>query len=393
MGKMYKLTDVCDFQGGTQPPKNEWILSEKDDYIRMLQIRDFTQNNVKNEYVKDSDKLKKCKSDDILVARYGASVGKILTGLTGAYNVAIMKTIPSNEVIKRYLLFYLKSSYFQHKIRNVGSRAAQAGFNKADLSTFDIFLPTIETQQKIADILDLSSALIEKRKDQIAEMERLEQSQFNELFGNPIRNEKLWNTRLIKDITLDMKYGTSEKSEIYKTNVTDVPIIRIPNVKRNSLDISNVKYLPKAVIKDNMLLRDDDLLFVRSNGNPNYIGRVACVGKIDGVFSYASYLIRLRVDKEVILPKFLTFMLSTDNFRTYISSYGSTTAGNYNINTQKLKNIKIIVPSKREQDKFINFIEEVESQKKVMEESLHEMENNFNALMQKAFRGELFPEE
>ncbi|MFR3686056.1 MAG: restriction endonuclease subunit S, partial [Enterococcus sp.] len=192
--------------------------------------------------------------------------------------------------------------------------------------------------------------------------------------------------------SVDMKYGTSEKSEEYKKDETDIPIIRIPNIKRNALDISKMKYLPEASIRDNLFLKEGDLLFVRSNGNPDYVGRVAVIGKMECRYSYASYLIRLRIDRTDMLPKFLGFMLSTENFRTYISSYGSTTAGNYNINTQKLKEIKIIVPSIEEQYEFLDIIEEIETQKKMMEESLHEMDNNFNALMQKAFNGELFPE-
>ena len=94
-----KLTDICDFQGGSQPPKEQWTNELKDGYIRMLQIRDFTQGKNENEYVKISNTLKTCEDDDILIARYGASVGKVLSGLSGAYNVAIIKkTLPQDTL-------------------------------------------------------------------------------------------------------------------------------------------------------------------------------------------------------------------------------------------------------------------------------------------------------
>lgn len=64
-----------------------------------------------------------------------------------------------------------------------------------------------------------------------------------------------------------------------------------------------------------------------------------------------------------------------------------------NFDFKIIKNLSIKVASIELQNKFASIIEEIEAQKKAMEESLHEMENNFNALMQKAFRGELFPEE
>ena len=152
---MARLLDVCDFQGGSQPPKEEWSFEKHDGYIRMLQIRDFTQiERVTPEYVKINGSTKTCSADDVLIARYGASLGKILTGLSGAYNVAIMKSIPNEIVLnKKYLYYYLKSPYFQTRICNVGSRAAQAGFSKEDLSKLEIKCPTLEKQAYISQIL------------------------------------------------------------------------------------------------------------------------------------------------------------------------------------------------------------------------------------------------
>ena len=160
------LTDICDFQGGTQPPKDEWIDQPAQGYVRMLQIRDFTQSD-KNyiEYVKDTGKLKTCIEDDILIGRYGASIGKILTGLAGAYNVAIVKTIPDEKVVsKKYLYWYLNSQYFQRFISNVGSRAAQAGFNKNDLGAAQIPLVDKERQEEICEVLEKANKLISLRK-------------------------------------------------------------------------------------------------------------------------------------------------------------------------------------------------------------------------------------
>ena len=145
------LTDVCDFQGGSQPPKKDWVQTPREGYIRMLQIRDFTQAEKDNiEYVRISNALKTCNEDDVLLGRYGASVGKILTGLAGAYNVAIMKSIPNTSVLnKTYLLWYFMSNEFQQFIMTASkSRAAQAGFNKEDLSRMEITLPPLDKQKR-----------------------------------------------------------------------------------------------------------------------------------------------------------------------------------------------------------------------------------------------------
>ena len=71
MSEMVRLCDICDFQGGSQPPKEEWSFEKKDDYIRMLQIRDFTQQaTTVPEYIKKSKTIKTCQSDDELITMY-----------------------------------------------------------------------------------------------------------------------------------------------------------------------------------------------------------------------------------------------------------------------------------------------------------------------------------
>ena len=79
-----KLGKICKFEGGTQPPKSNFIFEPKEGYVRLLQIRDFKSDKFVT-YIPDTVKLKKCADDDLMIGRYGASVGQILTGKSGAY--------------------------------------------------------------------------------------------------------------------------------------------------------------------------------------------------------------------------------------------------------------------------------------------------------------------
>ena len=183
-----KLIDICDFQGGSQPPKSEWINHDSPGYIRMLQIRDFTQSRkVSPEYVKLTNRTKCCFSDDILIGRYGASLGKILTGIAGAYNVAIMRTIPNETILsKGYLKYYLMSSIFQSFLLNIGGRAAQAGFNKEDLKCLNIPLTTLDEQSQIVSHLDKLSSKVrdieEKYQKMVEECDALKQAMLRDVF-------------------------------------------------------------------------------------------------------------------------------------------------------------------------------------------------------------------
>jgi type I restriction enzyme, S subunit len=131
-----KFTDVFDIQGGTQPPKNVFKYEPQSGYIQLLQIRDFGERPV-STYIPDTDTLKKCTEQDILIARYGASLGRILTGLSGAYNVAMAKVDIPDSIYKRFAYHLLRTEIFQAPLHLV-SRSAQSGFNKLDLEKIEL---------------------------------------------------------------------------------------------------------------------------------------------------------------------------------------------------------------------------------------------------------------
>ncbi|WP_044641174.1 restriction endonuclease subunit S [Risungbinella massiliensis] len=159
------FTSLLDIQGGTQPPKSQFIENPETGYVRLLQIRDFANDNFK-VYIPDKSNLKKAQTEDILIARYGASLGRILTGKSGAYNVALAKVIFSkNDFDRKYLYWLLKSEHFQKPLYSL-SRSAQSGFNKNDLAQVVLPYPPINEQKRIAD-------KIERLFTKIDEAERL----------------------------------------------------------------------------------------------------------------------------------------------------------------------------------------------------------------------------
>ena len=148
------LGDVCDFEGGSQPPKSQFLYEENRGYVRFLQIRDFgSDKNI--TYIPQAKKNRLCNESDILIGRYGASVGKILTDKAGAYNVALMKTLPNLAALNRSWFYnYLLSDEFQLRLLNVADRSAQAGFSKDDIYNFPVPLPPLAEQQRIVGLLD-----------------------------------------------------------------------------------------------------------------------------------------------------------------------------------------------------------------------------------------------
>ena len=130
-----------DFQGGAQPLRSEWSDEPLNDSVRMIQIRDYESDDYVC-YVRDSSKLRKCSRDDIMIARYGASVARICWGLEGAYNVALVKVIPRKPYYHHFLRTYLQSDVFQKLLVGMSGRAAQAGFNKSKLKSVELIIPS-----------------------------------------------------------------------------------------------------------------------------------------------------------------------------------------------------------------------------------------------------------
>jgi len=144
------LLDICDFQGGSQPPKSMFRNEPAPGYVRFLQIRDFSSDSYLT-YIPVSTTNRIAKPDDVLVGRYGASLGKILRGKEGAYNVAICKAIPRLEELSLdFLSIALEFGPFQERLRTIG-RSAQAGFNKGDLKGVEYPLPPLDEQYRVVE--------------------------------------------------------------------------------------------------------------------------------------------------------------------------------------------------------------------------------------------------
>lgn len=132
--KSISLSDLMDYAGGSQPPASEFINIEKEGYIRFVQIRDYdTDSHI--TYIPISSKNKICEEHDIMIARYGASLGRICFGINGAYNVALAKVFPKQPYFREFLRCYLSSRTFYEGINNKGGRSAQAGFNQGDINS------------------------------------------------------------------------------------------------------------------------------------------------------------------------------------------------------------------------------------------------------------------
>jgi type I restriction enzyme S subunit len=382
--KSVDLVTVCDFQGGTQPPKSEWSSKKLNGFVRMIQIRDFTQGKDSFiEYVKDNNKLKKCTKDDIMIGRYGASIGKILTGIEGAYNVALVKTIPSSELDKRYFFHYLNTPYFQNFIQNAGSRAAQAGFNKEELKDLQIPLPPLATQKRIAEILDAADALKCKDQELLKKYDDLAQAIFIDMFGDPVKNEKGWEVSALEDLCIDI-VDCPHTTPNHTQEITDFPCIRTSEMKNRKISWGSMKYLNKEEYSKRvkrLIPEAGDIVYAREGT----YGQAVLLPE-NYHFALGQRTMLLRPNSNLVSNEFLWYQINSDFvYRQAKRKNMGSTVGH--VNVADVKKFDILVPPVQLQLKFTNAIINLISAESLFENQ--ESDKLFDSLIQKAFKGEL----
>ena len=174
--KLSMLSEVFDIQGGSQPPAKTFIDEEKDGYVRLLQIRDYdTSKHI--TYVPAKKNLRLVDEDDVLIGRYGSgngkfmedSLGRPLRGLSGAINVAVVRTIPKLQNSREFIATMISSGLFYKWIVGGSARAVQAGFKKDDLDYIYLSVPSPE----ILSVYEEFGALIWARTKTFREENRI----------------------------------------------------------------------------------------------------------------------------------------------------------------------------------------------------------------------------
>ncbi|MDD5673922.1 MAG: restriction endonuclease subunit S [Chitinivibrionales bacterium] len=144
-----------------QPPKGNFKYEPAPGYIRLVQIQDFRLSDVA-VYIPEQMAIRTFEIDDVMIGRYGPPVFQILRGLSGAYNVALMKTAPSENLDKNFLYFLLQWPNIQRDVVAQSQRSAgQSGVQKEYLEKYVIPLPPFRQQQRIAAQLNQQMAVVQ----------------------------------------------------------------------------------------------------------------------------------------------------------------------------------------------------------------------------------------
>jgi type I restriction enzyme S subunit len=155
------IGEVCEFVGGSQPPKSEFLGTSKEGYVRFIQTRDYKTSEFLT-YIPRNRTTKFCSKDDIMIGRYGPPIFQICRGLEGAYNVALMKAKPKPSIRNKYLYYLLKQrAVFEYVDRLSARTGGQTGVDLTSLRNYPVLLPPLDYQRQVENVLGDIDAKIE----------------------------------------------------------------------------------------------------------------------------------------------------------------------------------------------------------------------------------------
>lgn len=287
----------------------------------------------------------------------------------GADGVKILQ--PIDALNAKFLFYYLKWS-------NIPSLGYSRHYKL--LKEISVPVPPLPIQQRIVAELDCISGILEKKRQQLKELDNLTQAIFYDMFGDPVENEKGWEVKKLGEECLEIRYGTSKPA----VENGKYGYLRMGNLTSSGhLDLSDLKTIdiPDDEI-EKCIVRKGDILFNRTN-SLELIGKT-CMFDLEEPMVIAGYIIRVRL-KSTLHPRFVAVLFNLPSMKKTLRKMAKGAVNQANINSKELASIPIILPPLSLQQSFAAKIEAIEKQKERISQSIKEVQTLFDSRMEEYF--------
>lgn len=379
----------------------EWGIDDVDGTgIPVLRTTNFTNEGIVNYENIVTRKIPKKNIDekyliqgDIIIEKSGGSdkqpVGRVVffEGLEHKYLfnnfTGLLRIKDKDKWEPKYIFYSLYSNYRKGGTKAFENKTTGLHNLKTDdyISRFNIKDTAIEEQHNMCRKLDVICEIIKLKQEQLSKLDELIKSRFLEMFGDPVQNPKGWRTKPF----LDMGNCKNGMNFHYTDSGTVINCLGVGDFK--DLDIiDDVEKLPRVSLNEmpseEHLLKDGDIIFVRSNGNKTLVGRSLVVYPNDVPTTFSGFCIRYRKTDDAVTIPYLLRVLKTDSMRQKMVGRG---ANIQNLNQQILGTLEIPIPPILLQNQFAIFVEQVDKLKSTTQQSINELQLLFDSLMQKYF--------
>jgi len=380
-----KLGEVCDVINGYAFKSSKYTSQG----TRIIRI-----TNVQKGYVVDNDPKFYSDEDFKDLFQYSLFEGDLVMSLTGnvgrvgilqknmlpaALNqrVACLR-VKSKKMQLNYLFHLLNSNLFENAAIQSARGIAQLNMSTEWLKNYIIPLPPLSTQLAIVSELDKINELIRLKKEQLKDFDNLAQSLFYEMFGDPVENEKGWEAKKLGEIG-EFKNGLNFSKDENGHSIKFLGVSDFQNKKSIASDQLDCISLSECVQED-YLLKTGDIVFVRSNGKKELIGRSVKM-YITEPTTYSGFCIRCRITDEKVDKDYIAILLKTPIIRQFMTNSGRG-CNISNLNQKVLNSIPTILPPLPLQRLFAQRIEQIEREKSEVQKSIQDLETLLASRMQ-----------
>lgn len=324
---------------------------------------------------------------DLILSLSGSIKVDIWMGPKSLLNQRIVKIeCEPNIILKKYA--YLLVSNHLREIENKGKKSIINNVSINSIKNLDVNIPEISEQQQILNILDKAQSLIDKRKEAIAKLDELIQALFLDMFGDLRVNSGCWGSARLLEIA-EVSSGVTKGKKYNDAELVSVPYMRVANVQDGYVDLSEIKEIEVSYndsIRYRLQSRD---VLLTEGGDPDKLGRGAVWTAPIKDCIHQNHIFRVRVNEDILNPHFFSACAGSDYGKNYFLRIAKQTTGIATINMTQLKDFVVFLPPIELQNRFEQLVKTIDVKKKLMKTQLKQLENNFNALLQRAFKGEL----
>ena len=307
---------------------------------------------------------------------------------SGVCSTDIIPILPKDGVLRDYLFYFLRTPDTVNLATSRCSGANLPRLSPKQLASFQIPLPPLAEQKRIAGILAAADALRAKRREALAQLDTLIQFIFIEMFGDPVTNPMGWSPTLLSAISEELRdgpFGSNLKSSHYVER--GVRVIRLQNIGVGEIRNDDLAFISEehfASLPRNHCQPGD--VIIATMGDPNLracivpLALARALNKADCIL--------MRVDMTKVDAIYVCWLLNNPRMVSMaLQLVRGQTRGR--ISLGRLKELQIHLPPIELQLRFAAIVKSVEQQKASQRAHLAELDTLFASLQSRAFRGDL----
>lgn len=302
----------------------------------------------------------------VLVAGNGDLNVKYYNGKFDAYQrTYIIEANGSGKLYMPYLYYFMEDYIDELRKQAIGGVIKY--IKLANLIDALIELPSVDEQKSIVEILKKVKGILDKRNDEIRELDNLIKARFVELFGDPVANPMHWPVKRLKELAIQINSGNTPKGGSENYVEKGITFFRSQNVWKDRLEMDDIAYIDEKTHESmkRSSLKHGDILMTKTgriNTENSSLGRAALYEGEDDMANVNGHVYFIRL-KEGVNNKFVLRVLVSPEYRDLIRSVCVGGIDKRQLNKEHIEEFPIIYPPSEMIDNYIEFVEQVNKSK------------------------------